>query len=100
MATSTSLVCYIGTPGSSDRTWHWGLNADDSWFALTGTWIDGDTTFQLDGNLTIGDLRKASANCIKYYGPKTAKLIHLYASDSSLGQNHKILLNDGTPVTN
>ena len=100
MASTTSLVCYVGTPGKKDSTWHWGLNDDNSWYALEGSWIDGNTMFQLDGNITMDDLRKAARNSVKYYGPPEATLKALYASDSSLGQNHKILLHDRTPVTN
>jgi hypothetical protein len=92
--TTTSLACYLQT--GSGVTWQWGLNADNSYYALHGYWATTPytklTKFVTD---TSPDELLAAANrAIEYYKLAGSSVLGIFAADSSAGYNYPIIVGD------
>ncbi len=89
--TTTSLACYLQKGASV--TWHWGLNSDNSYFVLRGSWITtpytGLTKFVTD--TSVSDLLAAAAKAIEYYKLAGYGVESLFAADGAGGYNYPIV---------
>ncbi|RUT06460.1 hypothetical protein DSM106972_027170 [Dulcicalothrix desertica PCC 7102] len=63
-------VCWFRDRGNPpNQTWQWGLNDDDSYLELDGSWIkDGDKDVFLS-NTSMSVVLKSCGNAQKYYNP-------------------------------
>ena len=93
--TYTSVVCYMRN--GDDRTWQWGLNADNSWYRLYGRWErTGDTGIQrFLTDASKGDIYAACLNSRNYYNRGNYSFDGTYAADNSLQSNYPIFARDG-----
>jgi hypothetical protein len=92
--TTTSLACYVRN--GSSVTWQWGLNNDNSYYALNGYWITTPNT-RLTKFVTDTDedeLVAAANNAIKYYNLAGYTVLALFAADKSAGYNYPIIVGD------
>ena len=89
--TTTSLACYI--QNGSSITWQWGLNNDNSYYVLNGSWITtpytGLTKFVT--TTSLDQLMAAAANAIRYYQRTGYTVLSLLAADGSAGYNYPIV---------
>ena len=89
--TTTSLACYVQK--GSDVTWRWGLNADNSWYVLKGTWVrtpfTGLTKFVT--NTGVAELTTAADKTMQYYNLSGYTLRAMFAADGLGGYNYPVV---------
>lgn len=92
--TTTSLACYV--QNGSKVTWQWGLNDDNSYYALSGYWITTPhtrlTKFVTD--TSEDEMVAAANNAIKYYNLAGYTLLAIFAADKSAGYNYPIIVGE------
>lgn len=83
-------VCYF--KNGDKRVWKWGLNSDDSWFIMSGSWKkNGDTnTWKFFTSTPKSHVESSCNNAKKYYNV-AGKIDGIYAAMSSRGRNYDIV---------
>lgn len=93
--TTTSLACYF-TNGAK-TTWYWGLNNDNSFYKLNGSWYKTPYTklekFLVDGG-SLEEIDRAAGNAQRYYQLGSWKLLAIFAANTSSGSNYPIVVGD------
>jgi hypothetical protein len=91
---TTSLACYFQKGG--DVTWYWGLNNDDSYYKLNGSW--GKTPYtKLQKFFTAtgqSEIVAAANRAMSYYKLDGYTLLAVLAADKSAGYNYPIVSGD------
>lgn len=89
---SSNVACYFGTPASSK--WKWGLQADNSYYAMGGTWTKTQFTKTMKFFTTTSqsDIEQACSNSAKYY-KITDPLFAAFAATSGTGANYPTVSN-------
>ena len=92
-ATTTSLACYF--INGSNVTWYWGLNNDNSYYKLNGSW--GTTPYtkltKFFTSTNSSDIGNAAQNAKNYYNLGSYSLFAIFAADSSSGYNYPVVAN-------
>ena len=90
--TTTSVACYV--INGSSITWQWGLNDDNSYYALNGYWITtphtGLTKFVTD--TSVDELLTAANQAIFYNKLTGYTVFAMFAADKSAGYNYPIIV--------
>ena len=85
------MGCYVQK--GSDVTWQWGLNSDNSYYVLRGTWVTtpytGLTKFVTSASQQ--EMAAAANNAIAYYKLAGYTLQSMFAADGSAGYNYPIV---------
>jgi hypothetical protein len=85
---TTNVVCYF-QKDFEDATWQWGLNDDESWFELRGSWEERGITKFLTSQ-SRDEIVRSCQKSQEYYGHGDKRLINVYAANSSVGHNYAI----------
>jgi hypothetical protein len=93
--TTTSVVCYFQK--GNHRLWKWGLQSNNSWFVLNGSWQKTrDTRITYFATPTSADtIRQSCRQSRAYYGYGNYTINGIYAANSSLGSNYPIYTGAG-----
>lgn len=93
MATTTSLACYFRKT-NGDVEWQWGLNDDNSYYKLNGSWFTTPYTKlqKFVTSTSLGDIKRAAGAAQTYYKLTDAVLIGIFAADKSAGYNYPIVV--------
>lgn len=91
---TTSVVCYF-TSGS-DTKWQWGLNNNNSYYALNGNWAETPFTAEEKFFTSTGeaDITTACTNAQNYYKMSGYTLLGIFAAKTAAGSNYPIVIND------
>ncbi len=91
---TTSLACYLRN--GTDEKWQWGLNNDNSWYKLNGSWHTTPYT-KLTKFLTDtseNEIIGAAKNAIRYYEMAGYEVVAVVAADKKAGYNYPIVVGD------
>ncbi len=91
---TTTLACYLQK--GDEVKWQWGLNNDNSWYKLNGSWHKTPYT-KLQKFLTDtseSEIIGAAKNAINYYGMDGYNVLAIFAADKSAGYNYPIVVGD------
>ena len=89
--TTTSVVCYFQK--GNNRLWKWGLQPNNGWFVLNGSWqktIDTRITY-FETPSSADTIRQSCRQSRAYYGYGDYTINGIYAANSSLGSNYPIM---------
>jgi hypothetical protein len=88
---TTSVVCDFQKP-MGGSTWQWGLNQDNSWYKLGGSWkARGSDRFETP--ISRNEIIASCTRSQHYYGHSGKKLVGVFAANSSVGRNYVIYAN-------
>jgi len=92
MGTTTSLACYFRKT-NGDVEWQWGLNDDNSYYKLNGSWLTTPYTKiqKFMASTSFEDIQRAASASQVYYNLTGAALIGIFAADSTAGYNYPIV---------
>lgn len=88
---TTSLACYLQK--GNDVTWQWGLNNDNSWYKLNGSWYTTPYTKlqKFVTNTSESEIIAAAHNAIRYYERRGYEVLAVFAADKSAGYSYPIV---------
>jgi hypothetical protein len=84
----TSVVCDFQKP-TGGSTWQWGLNKDNSWFKLGGSW-QAEGTYRFSTEVPRDKIVASCEQSKGYYGHSDKTLVGVFAANSSTGSNYAI----------
>lgn len=91
-ADTTSVACYF-VNASGATAWYWGLNNDNSYFKLNGSWTKTPYT-RLTKFVTgtgAGEITAAAEKARSYYNLNGYTLMAAFAADSGSGYNYPLV---------
>jgi hypothetical protein len=91
---TTSIACYFQK--GNDVTWYWGLNNDNSWYSLNGSWATTPYTKlqKFFTGTSFSEIIAAANNAKAYYSLDGYGLIAVFAASKSAGYNYPIVSGD------
>lgn len=91
---TTSIACYFQK--GSDVTWYWGLNNDDSYYKLNGSWATTPYTKlqKFFTNTSQGEIIAAANKAMSYYKLDGYGILAIFAATKSAGYNYPIVVGD------
>ena len=90
--TSTYATCYFRNGVS--ETWHWGLQPNDDWYEMAGTWETRrhlGTSYFSPSTATEAEILQSCRASQAYY-EVSGDLIGVYSANSATGSNYEIRL--------
>lgn len=96
--TSTYATCYFRN-GTSE-TWHWGLQPNNDWYEMAGTWETRrhlGTSYFNPSTATEAAILQSCRKSKDYYEEPGA-LIGVYAANSAAGNNYAIRIDDANRI--
>ncbi len=96
---STYTACYFRS--GNTETWRWGLQPDNNWYEMAGTWENRRHTGTTYFNPSSASSTAIIQSCIasrNYYELTGYELIGVYAADSAAGSNYSIRVDSGNKI--
>ena len=94
---STYTVCYLKK--GSTTTWHWGLDKNDNWYQILGSWetetMNRTQDYIFKTDTYFSEIKQSCENSRDYYGKNDYSITGIYVSDSKYGKNYEIYTPEG-----